>query len=123
MREPRNGTRTFAPEVLHLADAMDLTPEEVDAAVFRVRSNAWAQRRAFMGEAEALKGVGLVLGFAEVGVEEAVRKFRDAGGGVPDLPQLRQWGLRRGRRLPQPRDEADIVVPNPAVGAAAPWPA
>ena len=43
--------RAFSPTILQLAAAMSRPPEEVDATVYRVRSLAWAERRAFVGEA------------------------------------------------------------------------
>ena len=65
--------RAFSPTILQLAAAMSRPPEEVDATVYRVRSLAWAERRAFVGEAEAFEQVGLMLSVAEVIVEDAVQ--------------------------------------------------
>jgi hypothetical protein len=73
---------------------MNLLPTEVDDAVFRVRSDAWARYRAFMTECDAVARVGIVLGLAEVAVEETVRRFIHAGAVIPELP-MRRWGLRR----------------------------
>jgi hypothetical protein len=88
--------RAFSSAILKLAAATSRPPEEVDAAVYRARSQAWVARRAFVGEAEALEQVGLMLSVAEVVVEDAVRRFLAAGAVIPEVPPLR-WGLRRRR--------------------------
>ena len=86
--------RAFSPAILRLAAVTSRPPEEVDAAVYRARSQAWVARRAFVGEAEALEQVGLMLSVAEVVVEDAVRRFLAAGAVIPEVPPPR-WGLRR----------------------------
>jgi hypothetical protein len=45
-----------------------------------------------------------MLSVAEVVVEDAVRKFMDAGAVLPEAPPPR-WGLRRCRALRLPGDE------------------
>jgi hypothetical protein len=87
--------REFSTAILRVAEATSATPEEVDAAVFRVRSRAWAERHIFVGEAEALRQVAVVLSIAEIGAEELVRKIREGGATSIALP-TRRWGLRRG---------------------------